>query len=301
MTRIAHLSDIHISSPTATLARLWQGKRLLGGMNMLLFRRHELQNLRFPALLHHLEAQHVDHIILSGDLTTTALHAEFQHARLELNPFFKNHTLTTIPGNHDIYTPREADERRYEHYFAETHGLSESQHGYPFVKIIPPHIAIIGLNSCVPTGLSGAWGLLDDEQLQRLPALLRAHQDHFRILVLHHFLLDRHGYHGLPRRGLRNRDALLSILQKEGCELVLHGHEHARYRYTLDGPQGPIPVHNPGPATCVSSARHHPGGYLIYDIQDQRIASIQGFVLSYPDGHIQPDDTFPSISPIPAS
>ncbi|MCB9641082.1 MAG: metallophosphoesterase, partial [Myxococcales bacterium] len=166
---------------------------------------------------------------------------------------------------------------------------------------IDDNIAIIGLNSCVPTGLSGAWGILDDEQLQRLPALLQKHQGRFRILVLHHFLLDRHGYHGLPRRGLRNRDALSAILQKEGCELILHGHEHARYRYEIQGPHGPIPVHNPGPATCVSAARHHPGGYLIYDIQDGQIKGIEGCTLSFPEGHIEEDNNFPSIDPIEGS
>ena len=298
MVRIAHLSDIHISSPSATIARLWQGKRLLGGMNMLLFRRHELQNTRLPLLVQHLLTQDIDHVIVSGDLSTTALDAEFSQAKAELAPLWERKILTTIPGNHDIYTPQDARERRYERYFGDLHGESESANGYPFVKEVAGGIAIIGLNSCVPTGLSGAWGVIDDEQLARLPALLQRTKDRFRIVVLHHFFLDRHGRPALPRRGLRNRDALMKILSQEGCELVLHGHEHARYTYSLEGSERKIPVYNPSPSNSVSPLEHHRGGYLIYTIEDHKLQRVEGFSLSHPEGDIFSDDAIPVITPM---
>ena len=49
-----------------------------------------------------------DHVLITGDLTTTALRSEFEQAREALEPLARRPGLraTVIPGNHDRYTSR---------------------------------------------------------------------------------------------------------------------------------------------------------------------------------------------------
>lgn len=277
MIRLAHISDVHISSPWQTLPRMFTSKRLMGGMNMLLFRRRELRNATFPLVLQHIQQQSPDLVLLTGDISTTALPHEFAHAQILLDPVIKQDKLVTIPGNHDVYTARAQQQGRYELYFSSFHGEPNAELPYPFVRRLDDKLTIIGLNSCVPTGLSGSWGILDEAQLTRLPELLLRYKDSFRVIMIHHFLQDKHGTPGLPRRGLRNRNDFLRILKKYGAEMILHGHEHACYTYNVPGKQGPIPVFCPGPATRHSLEPIKQGGYQLYEIEDGQLLDITRF------------------------
>ena len=61
-----------------------------------------------------------DHILITGDLTTTALPAEFRAARAALADLAgRPRRVTIIPGNHDRYTLYAHRSRRFERYFGE--------------------------------------------------------------------------------------------------------------------------------------------------------------------------------------
>lgn len=277
MLRIAHLSDIHISSPSMTLRKMWTGKRLLGGANMLLRRRHDYKNEFLAPIIKHVLEQNFDHVIVSGDLSTTALDAEFSFAKEQLLPLIQKEILTTIPGNHDIYTQKSEKQKRYEKYFSMCHGETQNGDAYPFVRKVGEELAIIGVNTCLATGPLQAWGQIGERQLDAIGKRLEENKGKFRILVIHHHILDRVGTPGKPVRSLKDRDALLGMLRKAGAEMILHGHDHARYDYEVEGPDGPIPVFNPAPTTRHRQDPKHQGGYQVYEIAEQKIQSIKRF------------------------
>lgn len=285
MVRLAHFSDVHISNVPGTLLKMWWGKRILGGANMLLRRRWHMLNANLPLLVEHVLEQQPDGVLITGDLSTTALNEEFARARELLKPLYERLPMVTIPGNHDIYTPGVQRARRYEKHFADFHGESSERSGYPFVSSIAEGVVCIGLNTSVPTGVTGAWGVISDEQMRSLPHLLESHADQFRVLMIHHFLQDKHGTPGLPARGIRNRDELLQILEQHGAEVILHGHEHACYQYTVPGPSEPIPVLNSGPATFQSDKPNKQAGYQMLTIEGGELKSLVRYGL-------QPDQTW---------
>jgi 3',5'-cyclic AMP phosphodiesterase CpdA len=230
---LAHFSDIHISDVKATLARMWTSKRILGGANMLLFRRKQLRNHYLPLFVKHVQQQGYDQVAVTGDLTTTALDVEFRIAKTMLQPLIDDQLLTTIPGNHDVYTPSSAREQRYERYFAECHGHSqgEGQTGVPG-PVVYPFVRPVGED----------------------------------VVLKHHFLEDHKGHPGEPSRWIQNRSDVLDVFKRHGAELILHGHKHACYHYTVPGPDKDIPVYNPAPTTWHHLEPAMQGGYQVYEL-----------------------------------
>ncbi len=81
--RIVHLSDIHLWQYTINPLRLLS-KRRLGMASLLLGRASRFRLERIPELVDHVQKLRADHILITGDLTTTALPAEFRAARAAL-------------------------------------------------------------------------------------------------------------------------------------------------------------------------------------------------------------------------
>ena len=78
--RIAQISDMHCYRITLNPLQ-FLSKRWVGNINVLFNRRLKYHKDPNPALIQLFEDLGTDHVILSGDLTTTALPAEFQVAR----------------------------------------------------------------------------------------------------------------------------------------------------------------------------------------------------------------------------
>ena len=59
-----------------------------------------------------------DHVLITGDLTTTALPSEFRGARQALAPLLADpERATVLPGNHDRYSSGAVRSLRYEETF----------------------------------------------------------------------------------------------------------------------------------------------------------------------------------------
>jgi 3',5'-cyclic AMP phosphodiesterase CpdA len=148
---------------------------------------------------------------------------------------------------------------------------------FPYVRVVGD-VALIGLNSALPTPPGVAAGELGAFQRHQLARLLPALRERglFRLVMIHHPPLP--GQAG-RLRGLRDAPELAALLAKHGSELVIHGHNHVdmlAWAGRLAGRDGavarpPFPVVG---AASASSARVHGreplARYNIYDLSRGR-------------------------------
>lgn len=225
--------------------RYWNLKRLLGTLNWYRGRRQDHQLPVLQALVADLLRQAPDHIAVTGDLVNIGLPAEHQRALQWLRQLGSPAQVSVVPGNHDIYTRLGRDEGalRWRDYMADNDGgaafaraataaagasavaAAGRADNFPYVQRLGK-IAIIGINSAIPTRPFVAAGRVGAEQLHRLGGYLRALADAglFRIVLIHHPPLPGQAS---PLRGLQDAEALQAILAEHGAELVLHGHNHS--------------------------------------------------------------------------
>ncbi len=275
MFRLAHVSDPHFQSLRGARPRDFFGKRLIGGVNLLLRRRRKHRMPLLDAMAQDLRQRSFDHLALTGDLCNIALVSEWARAlgwieALRLSP----DRVTVIPGNHDAYVPEVARDGTFERMFAayQTAELRVGDNVYPFVRI-RGEVALIGASTAVPTGDFGAWGRVGTEQLARLESLLVAPEvmSRRRIVLIHHPpQLNRATEH----QNLRDRAALQALLARTGADLVLHGHDHRDFFRQLPGRDGrPIPVVGVGSASYEGSLGHR-SRYNVVEIDGKSITVV---------------------------
>lgn len=218
-------------------------KRLLGWISWRIRRSGVHRPEVLEALLADLRETRPDQVVITGDLTNISLPAEFPAALEWLRRIGLPERVSVVPGNHDAYVrvPREVSWDLWSEYLAsDPTPAAGPEIRFPSLRVRGP-LAIVGLNSALPTGPFLASGALGSEQLQRLEVLLAelARGERFRLLLIHHPPvrgdLSR-------RRGLADAPALAELLSRCGVDLILHGHLHRTRFATLPGPRGPIPV-----------------------------------------------------------
>lgn len=96
--RIVLLGDIH---HYRLMVPPWQllGKRLLGQANLWLNRRHSFDPSLLNPVIDRIADVAPDLILLSGDLTTTALRTEFADIAEQLAPLTDRFQTVIVPGN----------------------------------------------------------------------------------------------------------------------------------------------------------------------------------------------------------
>jgi 3',5'-cyclic AMP phosphodiesterase CpdA len=273
--RLAHVTDPHFRGFAGVSWSDFVGKRVVGAFNVVVnrTRKHKMELL--DTLREDLRAQAVDHVALTGDLSNISIEAEWQSALAWLAALgAPGDAVTVIPGNHDAYVADVVESRAFERLFAayQTRDVVAGPETYPFVRL-RGDIALVGVTSCVPTGDLGAWGEVGAPQLARLEAALQS-QDlagKTRVVLIHHPpVLIKAGEH----RNLRDRAALAAVLARAGAELVLHGHDHADERATLEGPGGAkIPIVGAGSASYAGAPERR-SRYNVYEIDGRSITCI---------------------------
>ena len=183
-----------------------------------------------------LQAEHPDHIAVTGDLTHLGLPQEFRDASSWLTRLGAPERITVVPGNHDAYV-REPWQKTFAQWSAYMRGDNAgegtaAEDAFPSLRI-RRHAALIGLSSAQPSAPFLATGRLGDEQLQRLDRILEQTADAglFRIVILHH---PPAAHTVRWRKSLRDGAALRDILKRHEVELVLHGHAHFSAAAYLD-------------------------------------------------------------------
>lgn len=295
---LAHLSDVHLGPLPPIGVRHWNVKRLLGWLNWQHRRRHLYSRDVLDRIVADIAAQAPDHIAVTGDLANLGLPVEHESAFVWLRTLGDPERVTVIPGNHDIYSSIGADigTARWQPHmspntaaadYAIAEALSEAA-AFPFVRRFG-RIAIIALNSAVPTRPFYAVGRIGKAQIERLARILDrlGAEGLTRIVLIHHPPLP-----GLAKRrhDLEDADALADVLAHHGAELVLHGHEHIASEHWHPGPSGHIPIIGvPSASLARPYKKEPPARYHLYRLApDSNRPSIELIArgLAGPDGPV---------------
>lgn len=247
--RIAHVSDPHLS------------------------RQYYREHLKsFKILLRTIIDNGFDHIVVSGDIVSTADPDDYYMARELFSTLgiLDPAKLTVVPGNHDIFggPHRAVDvlsfpshirsvDYMYRHklfltafgeLFEGATRLADPQ-PYPFLKRTGPFM-LIGLNSIprwsMRRNILGTNGALSPEQFDALQSLARSawSPDSVPIVVMHHHMHDLSDdavpsglWQTVEARTmrLRKRRKTIRMFKEIGVSYVLHGHIHRNEVYDRQG------------------------------------------------------------------
>ena len=295
--QLAHLSDLHLGPMPIVWPWHWTVKRAFGVANWMFKRRHLHIPVLADLILADISRQAIDHIAVSGDLTNIGIPGEHRRALAWLQRAGPPERISAVPGNHDIYCRlwRDRGVMRWTRYMSsivyqqtglDEHSAPKQSHDtsgiFPFVRRWGK-IALIGVNSAIPTKTGSAIGEIGPGQLQRLEAVLTdlQRQQVCRVVMLHHPPLP--GQAG-PARALRDAHRLEHILTTAGAELVIHGHNHRNMLEYRDWRTRPLPVVG-APSCSAAIASPLPAAYNIYTFTP----AAQGYEITLIQRQVQAD------------
>jgi len=244
--RVLHFSDIHLPAPLP-LAPLgqWFGKRVIGGLNLLLRRRaHYADGSRKLEQLDRLRrAEQVDLVICTGDYTSLGLDTEFAAARAAVQPLMGAPLgYVNVPGNHDLYARDVLRERRFERYFGDTlhTDLPEYRRDgpWPLLRMVGEACGVAAVNSARPN--PPPWrssGRIPGPQLAGLREALHDERlrERFIFIVTHYAPRLASGRPDRRLHGLVNANELLDVAAGVGRGAILCGHVHHPFHVRLGG------------------------------------------------------------------
>jgi 3',5'-cyclic AMP phosphodiesterase CpdA len=269
---LAHLSDVHLAYLKKRMVlRRFQGKRVIGALSWF-FNRRSMHRLNVAdAVRASIMNASPDHVALTGDLVNIAAWPEFIEAAKWVEHFGPADRLSIVPGNHDAYVrvPWAKGLAKFEPWMTSDRQVTTiPDDRFPFVRMRRT-TALIGVNSGLPQSYRLAAGTVGEQQLLDLRNLLAqlGQQGFYRVVMIHHPPLP-----GLsPRRkALTDAAELKTILVEEGCELVLHGHNHYSMVNWLDSKAGPVPVIGVTSASARGDAIHESAGWNLFHIRRQQ-------------------------------
>jgi 3',5'-cyclic AMP phosphodiesterase CpdA len=285
MYKIGHISDIHILELDNPKPWEFLNKRFLGGINVLMNRSddHSIEVVR--EALSHLDGEDIDHVAISGDVTNLAFDSEFR-AVADIIGELRDATgrVSIVPGNHDYYTREAAESRRFERHFAAYLDSDlpsyQLETGYPFCKFLNDDIALVGLNSGIPTPWLFATGEVRQDELRAAEALLEDPElrDRFTIVMVHHHLVPFEHSRVEYTRRMVNAEQVLQVMREQCVDLVMHGHNHhfATIEIPHLGGPGTLRICEAGSTSLSEYSDPKFGGkYNIYHIDDGHLAKIE--------------------------
>ncbi|WP_181313914.1 metallophosphoesterase family protein [Phreatobacter cathodiphilus] len=263
MTVIAHVSDLHL---TPVPFPIGEGlKPALGWINWAR-KPGAHDNAIGERTLAAIAAARPDHVALTGDLIELGLASEYAAAGAALAELGDPDRVSWAPGNHDVYT-RRAEQRLQAvlgDWLSLPVGAGDLRARFPSVALAG-RAAVVTLCSGTPTWLFSAEGELGRDQLARLDALLDGldRTAHLPVIAVHH---PPHAP-GLSRlKRLRDGEALMALLARHGCPLVLHGHLHRACDTVWTG--GARTISLAGAPSASAAGRHgdDPAGFTLVHV-----------------------------------
>jgi 3',5'-cyclic AMP phosphodiesterase CpdA len=286
MVRLAHVSDIHLSTnPLGWRLGDFFSKRQTSWLNDRLGRRrrfrdagHILERLRSE-----LSRRGIDHMVFSGDATALGFEAELACGAAALGV-----GLTpglAVPGNHDYCTPAAARSGAFEHRFAPwQQGQRIEGERYPFAQRVGD-LWLIGVNAAVGHRLPwDASGLVGRAQLGRLRRLLAELDPGPRVLAIHYPICLSSGRFEPAHHGLRDLREVVAVAAGGGVGLWLHGHRHTPYHFQSP-PGAPFPVVCTGSTTQLGI-----GSYNEYTIEGRRVQGLRRRFDDKRDGFVDAEE-----------
>jgi len=221
--RIAHISDLHFSKPTYSPLQFFS-KRWIGNFNLLFSRKRDYLATHLVPLPDLFQAQRVQHVIISGDLSTTSRPQEFEAAASFVEELKKKgFSVTLLPGNHDQYTQGAYRQKRFYHYFSCP--LSLKDQGVAAQKL-DPHWWIVTLDTALATSWFFSGGLFSPQIEEHLRAQLATLPKEDSVILVNHFPFFQNDR---PHVWLERGPELQALIQSfPKVKLYLHGHSHRR-------------------------------------------------------------------------
>jgi 3',5'-cyclic AMP phosphodiesterase CpdA len=254
--KIAHLSDIHIWQYPRD-PRLLLGKRLWGVAQLAAGRARRFRLERIDSVVERVRSLRPDHVLITGDLTTTSLPAEFAEARARLAPLLADpRCATVLPGNHDRYTPRSVRDRLFEGSF----GDYLPAPGFPWLRPLDGETAILGLDPSRAHPTSRGW--LPPGQLEAARSLIGGRPRARRRLIVacHYPLAAPDAWRAeLASKRLVNAGGLREWLATIGPHLYCCGHVHAAWAFTPADLPGQLCLNAGAPLLHDPTGRRRPG------------------------------------------
>lgn len=193
-TCIAHLSDLHF------------GKIAHPGI--------------VNAIIHEVNAQELDLVAISGDLTQRARNMEYQAASSMLEAI--EVPSIVVPGNHDVYPWWRPIHRLFKPLGRYQRHISDER--YPSFQL--PGLAVLGINSAHGRTVKG--GRIGSRERKRMREFFEPiDMGVFKILVVHHHLtqIQALGPHDIAQ----NARISLELAGAVGIDLILCGHLHVSH------------------------------------------------------------------------
>jgi 3',5'-cyclic AMP phosphodiesterase CpdA len=269
--RVLHCSDVHVTEDPRRTEFFRGGPRFWMAWYELMVEGRARAFARAPATIRAIvgeaDRHAVDHLVLSGDLTSSALPSEFAGAALALGALARDpRRCTVIPGNHDCHHPAAIRERRFEAHFGALLQSDLPAHArvgpWPLVRLVGDELAVIALHTSLLPSIPGvSYGRLGSRQLEGLQAALAdpALLGRAVLAVVHHAPRRADGSPDKLSHRLLDAEALLALLP--GARFaVLHGHIHRRYYH----PATATRPHLFGAGSSTQAGRE---GYWLIDIQ----------------------------------
>lgn len=274
MFTLAHLSDLHLGPlPSGAARRHFALKRSIGVFNWRLNRHKQHDPNAALAVASDILDMKPDHVAVTGDIVNVAARDEFPAAASWMKAFGSADWISFVPGNHDTYVRTDwqhglshlADYMLGDMKVKFTQSTPQITTPFPYVRL-RRNIALIGLSTAVPQPLHRASGILGPTQLDALEILLKDLRERgfARVVMIHHPPLP-----GLasPRKALIDAGQLRTVLEAQGAELVLHGHNHEHMQNSLATRFGTVHILGV-PSASMASSEHHPlAGWNLYRIQ----------------------------------
>jgi 3',5'-cyclic AMP phosphodiesterase CpdA len=268
--RIIHLSDIHVWRYAFNPVRLFN-KRAVGMVSLLAGRAGRFRLERLHEVVERVLGLAPDHILITGDLTTTALPDEFRDARAALADLLIDSTrVTVIPGNHDRYTTGSVRYRQFEEWF----GVFAPPGAYPWLRPLDDNTAILGLDA-TRSHLS-ARGYLPPEQLAHARDLLADPSGRpRRLIVACHYPLAAPGPYAaeLAPKRMKNAPDVAAWLAAVGPHLYCCGHVHAAWSFVPEAVPQQLCL-NAGAPLLRDPTGLRPPGFLEIDLAGDDVSVV---------------------------
>jgi len=282
--RVAHCSDLHLLSHDGARWLDLANKRWIGAMNLLSNRSRHYHVDAFDHMVDDMNAQGIEHVLCTGDVTNLALKQEFEFAKAKFDRLAGGPMhVTVIPGNHDAYVAEGIGHfgTIFDEYCRADAGWqwteadadsAQDDLRWPIVRV-RGELALIGISTSRQTPWFTAYGRVGAGQLLRLKKALSDPRlaGKARLVAIHH---PPAGKRAASRvRGLRDHAAFADVIAEVGCDLIVHGHEHQDLSEVLPGPSGPIPVRGVASGTYHHNKPERVARYRIFEIDGGKIVS----------------------------
>ena len=292
--RIIQLSDVHVWRYSYNPFHLFN-KRVIGTASLLAGRARSFRLERLESVVARVKGLAADHVLITGDLTTTALPAEFLDARKALADLLTDPSrATVIPGNHDRYTDGSVRTRQFEHHFGEF----APTRTFPWLRHLDPDTAILGLD---PTRAHiSARGLLPPDQLAAARDLVADPSTRPRRLIVacHYPTVAPPVYAPeLHPKKMKNDLEVAGWLATLGPHLYCCGHVHAAWAFVPPLLPDEICLNSGAPLLRDPTGRRPPG-FLEIELHDRSISVLHHAWVG-DDWEVRPLFQDPAFFPVP--